>query len=112
VHSDAATIAGTDWSQIVTLYDQLMALTPSPVVALHRAVALAEVQGPAVALRLVDSLAGLDRHHVFHAVRADLLRRLERTAESAAAYRRALDLTENATERRFLADRLTGLTRD
>ncbi|TXC97509.1 sigma-70 family RNA polymerase sigma factor [Streptomyces sp. ISID311] len=101
VHSDAPTAAATDWAQILQLYDQLLALAPSPVVALHRAVAVAEVEGPQAALALVDDLA-LDRYHLFHAVRADLLRRLGRTAEAAEAYERALDRTGNAAERRFL----------
>jgi RNA polymerase sigma-70 factor (ECF subfamily) len=105
VHSDAATAADTDWSQILALYDHLTALTPGPVVALHRAVALAEVDGPAAALPLVDALEGLDRHHVFHAVRADLLRRLGRAEEAAAAYERAAALTDNAAERRYLNSR-------
>jgi RNA polymerase sigma-70 factor, ECF subfamily len=105
VHSDAVTAADTDWSQILALYDHLMALTPSPVIALHRAVAVAEVDGPAVALPLVDALDGVDHHHVFHAVRADLLRRLGRAEEAAAAYERAAALTDNAAERRFLNSR-------
>jgi RNA polymerase sigma-70 factor (ECF subfamily) len=105
VHSDAATAADTDWRQILALYDHLTALAPGPVVALHRAVALAEVDGPAAALPLVDALEGLDRHHVYHAVRADLLRRLGRAEEAAAAYDRAAALTGNAAERRFLHSR-------
>ncbi|HEX5997166.1 MAG TPA: sigma-70 family RNA polymerase sigma factor [Jiangellales bacterium] len=109
VHSDAATSAYTDWPQILALYDRLTALTPGPVAALHRAVALAEVDGPAAALPLVDALEGLDRHHVFHAVRADLLRRLGRAAEAAAAYERASSLTDNAAERRFLDSRRADL---
>ncbi|MFI5938435.1 RNA polymerase sigma factor [Actinoplanes sp. NPDC051494] len=105
VHSDAATAAGTDWPQILTLYDHLTALTPGPVVALHRAVAVAEVHGPAAALSLVDAIDDLDRHHTFHAVRADLLRRLGRAPEAAAAYDHAAALTGNAAERRFLTAR-------
>ncbi|MFI1303196.1 RNA polymerase sigma factor [Streptomyces sioyaensis] len=108
VHSDAPTAAATDWAQILQLYDQLLALAPSPVVALHRAVAVAEVEGPQAALALVDGLA-LDRYHLFHAVRADLLRRLGRTAEAAAAYERAIDRTDNAAERRFLQRRRQAL---
>ncbi|MFF3744662.1 RNA polymerase sigma factor [Streptomyces kronopolitis] len=108
VHSDAPTAAATDWGQILRLYDQLLALSPGPVVALHRAVAVAEVEGPAAALACVDGL-GLDRYHLFHAVRADLLRRLGRTAEAAEAYERALDRTENAAERRLLRQRLEDL---
>ncbi|WP_433854354.1 RNA polymerase sigma factor [Streptomyces kronopolitis] len=104
VHSDAPTAAATDWGQILRLYDQLLALSPGPVVALHRAVAVAEVEGPAAALDRVEGL-GLDRYHLFHAVRADLLRRLGRTAEAAEAYGRALDHTDNEAERRFLRQR-------
>jgi RNA polymerase sigma-70 factor (ECF subfamily) len=101
VHSDAPTAAATDWGQILALYDQLLALAPSPVVALNRAVAVAEVQGPAAALALVDAL-DLDGYHLFHAVRADLLRRLGRDAEAAAAYEAAIARTDNAAERAFL----------
>ncbi|MEJ8654497.1 DUF6596 domain-containing protein [Streptomyces sp. MS1.AVA.3] len=101
VHSDAPTAAVTDWRQILQLYDQLLSFDPSPVVALNRAVAVAEVRGPEEALALVDSLT-LDRYHVFHAIRADLLRRLDRHAEAALAYDKALDRTENAAERDFL----------
>jgi RNA polymerase sigma-70 factor (ECF subfamily) len=101
VHSDAARAGDTAWDQIVALYDQLMACAPSPVVALHRAVAVAEVDGPGPALALVDQL-DLGRHHVFHAVRADLLRRLGRTADAGQAYRAAIDGTQNAAEREFL----------
>ncbi|WP_328504408.1 sigma-70 family RNA polymerase sigma factor [Streptomyces sp. NBC_00457] len=101
VHSDATTADATDWSQILQLYDQLMALAPSPVVALNRAVAVAEVSGPAAALTLVDAL-DLARYRVFHAVRADLLRRLDRTAEALAAYDAAIALSENPAERAYL----------
>ncbi|MEJ3744423.1 sigma-70 family RNA polymerase sigma factor [Actinomycetes bacterium KLBMP 9797] len=104
VHADAPTAAATDWSQIVALYDQLMAVAPSPVAALNRAVAVAEVAGPAAALDLVDALA-LDSYHVFHAVRADLLRRLGRAAEAARAYEAAAARTGNAAERAHLARR-------
>ncbi|MFC9227680.1 RNA polymerase sigma factor [Streptomyces decoyicus] len=101
VHSDAPTAAATDWRQILQLYDQLLSFDPSPVVALNRAVAVAEVRGPEEALTLVDGLT-LDRYHVFHAIRADLLRRLDRNAEAALAYDKALARTENAAERDFL----------
>ena len=104
VHSDAPTAADTDWRQIVTLYDQLMALAPTPVVALNRAVAVAEVDGPGAGLALVEGL-DLARHHVFHAVRADLLRRLGRRAEAAAAYDAALELVRSEPERTFLEGR-------
>ncbi|MGH3487334.1 MAG: RNA polymerase sigma factor [Actinopolymorphaceae bacterium] len=101
VHSDAATAEATDWTQILQLYDQLLALTPTPVVALHRAVAVAEVDGPAAALALVDGL-DLQRHHIFHAIRADLLRRLGRDGEAVRAYDAAIAHTQNAAERAFL----------
>jgi RNA polymerase sigma-70 factor (ECF subfamily) len=105
VHSDAPTAAATDWRQIVALYDQLLTLAPTPVVALNRAVAVAEVEGPAAALALVDGL-DLDGWYLFHAVRADLLRRLGRPAEAAPAYEAAIARTANAAERAFLEGRL------
>lgn len=106
VHSDAPSAAATDWGQIRLLYDQLLALAPGPVVALNRAVAVAEVEGPAAALALVEGLgAELDRYHAFHAVRADLLARLGRRTEAAAAYAAAADRTENGAERDFLRRR-------
>jgi RNA polymerase sigma-70 factor (ECF subfamily) len=110
VHSDAPTAAATDWRQIVALYDQLLALAPSPVVALNRAVAVAEVEGPAAALALVDGL-DLDGWYLFHAVRADLLRRLGRPAEAVPAYEAAIARTNNAAERAFLERRLRTVLR-
>jgi RNA polymerase sigma-70 factor (ECF subfamily) len=104
VHSDAATVGQTDWRQIVQLYDHLMALAPSPIVALHRAVAVAEVDGPAAALTLLDNL-DLGSYRLLPAIRADLLRRLGRDAESAAAYESAIVGTHNAAEREFLTAR-------
>jgi RNA polymerase sigma-70 factor (ECF subfamily) len=104
VHSDAPAAAATDWRQILVLYDQLLALAPSPVVALHRAVAVAEVEGPDAALSLVDGL-DLEGYHLFHAIRADLLRRLGRHAEAAQAYEAAIARTGNAAERAFLERR-------
>jgi RNA polymerase sigma-70 factor, ECF subfamily len=101
VHSDAPTSDATDWRQIVQLYNQLLSLAPSPVVALNRAVAVAEVEGPGVALALIDGLE-LDGYYLFHAIRADLLRRLGRTAEAALAYEAAIARVENAAERTFL----------
>jgi RNA polymerase sigma-70 factor (ECF subfamily) len=101
VHSDAPTPAVTDWWQILRLYDQLLAISPSPVVALNRAVAVAEVEGPDAALAVVDGL-DLGGYHLFHAIRADLLRRLGRDAEAAAAYEAAIARTQNAAERDFL----------
>jgi RNA polymerase sigma-70 factor, ECF subfamily len=108
VHSDAPSAEATDWRQIVALYDQLMALAPSPVVALNRAVAVAEVEGPAAALAIVDDL-DLGGYDVFHAVRADLLRRLGRRDEAASAYEAAIACTDNAAERAFLHRRLAKL---
>jgi RNA polymerase sigma-70 factor (ECF subfamily) len=101
VHSDAPVAAATDWDQILHLYDQLLVVAPSPVVALNRAVAVAELDGPAAALALVDEL-DLDRYYLFHAIRADLLRRLGRRAEADAAYGTAIARTGNAAERAHL----------
>jgi RNA polymerase sigma-70 factor, ECF subfamily len=110
VHSDAPTAAATDWGQILQLYDQLASLAPGPVVALNRAVAVAEVQGPEAALALVDGL-DLRDYHVFHAIRADLLRRLGRNREAAQAYEAGIACTGNAAERDFLEHRRQDLTR-
>jgi len=104
VHSDARTAADTDWRQIVALYDQLLALAPTPVVALNRAVAVAEVDGAAPALTLVEQL-DLDGYHLFHAIRADLLRRLGRDAEAAEAFDAAAARTANEAERELLLGR-------
>src|SRR5213075_1548549 len=101
VHADAATAQQTDWSQVVALYDQLLAVAPMPVVALNRAIAIGEVQGPATALALVDEL-DLNTYHPFHATRADLLRRLGRNSEAAAAYERAAAMAPTDAERDFL----------
>ena len=101
VHSDAPTAADTDWRQILQLYNQLVSIAPGPVVALNRAVAVAEVEGPEIALRLVDAL-DLNRYHLFHAIRADFLRRMGRMAEAAAAYKAAIACARNETERGFL----------
>ncbi len=101
VHADVPTAEETDWSQIVALYDQLLAVAPTPVVALNRAIAIGEVQGPAAALALVDEL-DLDNYHPFHATRADLLRRLGRHSEAAAAYERAAALAPTDAGRDFL----------
>jgi RNA polymerase sigma-70 factor, ECF subfamily len=105
VHSDAVTAADTDWREILELYDRLLSLTPTPVVALNRAVALAEVEGPAAALRVVEGL-DLDGYYLLHAIRADLLRRLGRVSEAAEAYEAAIARSENAAERAFLQERL------
>jgi RNA polymerase sigma-70 factor (ECF subfamily) len=109
VHSDAPVASATDWGQILRLYDQLMSITPSPVVALNRAVALAEVTGPGAALAAVDALELVD-HHLFHAIRADLLGRLGRTHEAALAYEAAIARTDNASERVFLKRRRQALS--
>ena len=105
VHADAASIEATEWSQVLTLYDQLLAISPTPVVALNRAIALGEVQGPRAALALLDDLDLAD-YHLFHAARADLLRRLGRPADAARAYARAADLAPSEAERAFLFGRL------
>jgi RNA polymerase sigma-70 factor (ECF subfamily) len=110
VHAEAPRAEETDWPQIVGLYDRLAALHPSPVVTLNRAVAVAMAQGPAVALPLVDALEeALGDYHLWHAARADLLRRLGRRAEAIASYERAHALTQNEVERRFLRRRLADL---
>jgi len=110
VHSEAAAVTDTDWRRILQLYDQLLALAPGPVVALNRAVVVAEVDGPAAALALVEPLA-LGQYYLFHAVRADLLRRLGRNAEAAAAYDAAIAHSDNAAERSFLERRQSSLDR-
>jgi RNA polymerase sigma-70 factor, ECF subfamily len=104
VHTDAPTAADTDWSQVVTLYDQLTQIDPSPIVALNRAVAIAELDGPEVALALVDQLP-LGGYHAWHAARADLLRRLGRSTEAKLAYDAAVAATQNSAERAYLTRR-------
>jgi RNA polymerase sigma-70 factor (ECF subfamily) len=111
VHSDAAVAGQTDWGQVLALYDQLMAIAPAPVVALNRCVAVAEVHGPAAALELVDGL-DLDGYYLLHATRADLLRRLGRDRDAAAAYDAAIERTANQAERAFLAGRRDRLLAD
>ncbi|MGV9241689.1 RNA polymerase sigma factor [Streptomyces nigra] len=111
VHSDAPHATRTDWGQIRQLYDQLTAVAPSPVVALNRAVAVAETDGPGPALALVDAL-DLDGYRVFHAVRADLLRRLDRTTEAVRAYERAVELSESPAERAYLTRRCREIARE
>ncbi|WP_369054842.1 RNA polymerase sigma factor [Kineococcus terrestris] len=111
-HAVAPTFAATDWARVVHLYDLLLAVEPSPVVELNRAAALAFAEGPAAALGIVERLAGDARLRAYpyaHAVRADLLRRLGRDGEAAAAYRAALDLTANGAEREFLRRRIDDL---
>ena len=104
VHSDAATVGDTDWRQILQLYDQLLQVAPTPVAALNRAVVVAEVGGPQAALAGLEDL-DLDGYYLFHAIRADLLRRLGRDAEAALAYDAAIARTENTAERDFLQRR-------
>ncbi|HJS60007.1 MAG TPA: RNA polymerase sigma factor [Vicinamibacteria bacterium] len=108
VHSEARSAAATDWRQILQLYDQLLEYDPGPVVALNRAVAVAEVDGPDAALALVDAL-DLGSYPLFHAIRADLLRRLGRDVDAARAYAVAIELTENTAQREFLRRRLQSL---
>jgi RNA polymerase sigma-70 factor (ECF subfamily) len=108
VHAEAPSLEDTDWIQIVTLYDQLFAISPTPVVAMNRAIAIGEVRGPGVALTLVDELA-LDNYYSFHATRADLLARLGRKREADAAFERAADMAPTDAERDFF--RLGGRTR-
>jgi RNA polymerase sigma-70 factor, ECF subfamily len=109
VHTDAARAEDTDWRQIVALYDQLYALTPTPVVALNRAVAIAERDGPAAGLAALEAVDGLASYHAYQASRADLLRRVGREAEAADAYRIAVELSANPAERAYLQGRLAGL---
>ncbi|MFI7280834.1 RNA polymerase sigma factor [Micromonospora chersina] len=113
LHAVASSYAATDWPQVVRLYDELLKRWPSPVVALNRAVAVSMVDGPAAALAEVDALAAdphLAGYHYLPAIRADLLRRLDRLSEAADAYRTALDLVDNEAERAFLTSRLTEVT--
>jgi RNA polymerase sigma-70 factor (ECF subfamily) len=106
VHTSARDIRDTDWSQVVALYDQLLALDPSPIVALNRAVAVAELDGPDVGIAMVDRLEdALSDYHAFHATRADLLRRLGRSADARAAYDRAIELAGNTAETAYLSRR-------
>jgi RNA polymerase sigma-70 factor (ECF subfamily) len=102
VHTDARAATETDWSQVVALYDQLTRLDPSPIVALNRAVAVAELDGPEVALALVERLT-LSGYHAWHVTRADLLRRLGRTGEAKESYDAALAATQNSAERAYLS---------
>lgn len=108
VHTDALDASMTDWSQVVQLYDQLLAVQPSPIVELNRAIAVAELDGPEVALGIVERV-GLESYHAWHVARAELLRRLERYAEARTAYARALELTGNEAERAHLTRRLASL---
>ncbi|MBB6347334.1 RNA polymerase sigma-70 factor (ECF subfamily) [Nonomuraea muscovyensis] len=106
VHTSARDIRDTDWSQVLALYDQLVRLDPSPIIALNRAIAVAELDGPEVALAIIDRLAeALAGYHAYHATRADLLRRLGRSQQSRAAYERAIELAGNTGETAYLTRR-------
>jgi len=109
LHASAQSVDEVDWPQIAALYEQLLAFVPSPVVALNRAVAVAEAGRPEDGLALVDRIDGLERYHLLHAVRADFLRRLGRPEEASDAYRQALELTRNPAEQEFIARRLDEL---
>ncbi len=109
LHASAPSAAEIDWPQIAALYEQLLVFVPSPVVALNRAVAVAEAGRPEDGLELIDRIEGLERYHLLHAVRADFLRRLHRSAEASDSYRRALELTRNPAEKEFIARRLDEL---
>jgi RNA polymerase sigma-70 factor (ECF subfamily) len=104
VHTDAPDARDTDWSQVVALYNQLLRLDPSPIVRLNRAVALAELDGPKVALAEIDPLP-LQTYHAYHATRADLLRRLGQSSQAREAYDRAIALTANTAEQAYLSRR-------
>jgi RNA polymerase sigma-70 factor (ECF subfamily) len=107
VHCNAASFEMTDWPQIVTLYDQLFSFMPTPVVALNRAIAIGEVEGPAATLAVLDDIAGdLENYHLLHATRAEMLRRLGDPTAAGAAYERAAELAVTEVDRRFLMDRL------
>jgi RNA polymerase sigma-70 factor, ECF subfamily len=109
-HARAATPEATDWRRIADLYALLARAAPSPVVELNRAVAVAMAEGPERGLELIDRISGLDQYHLLHAARGDLLRRLGRAGEAAAAYRRALALSSQAAEREFLRRRLASVS--
>ena len=109
VHSDSLAAADTDWDQILALYDQLLTVTPTAVVALNRAVAVAEIHGPRAALELIEAVP-LDEYYLYHAIRADLLRRLGRVHEATTAYQAAVDRTDNTAEIRFLRGRMAAVT--
>jgi RNA polymerase sigma-70 factor, ECF subfamily len=108
VHTDASTAEHTDWTQILALYDQLLAATPTPIVSLNRAVAVAEIDGPQVALQLIDELP-LEHYYLFHAIRANLLQRLGHADQAEAAYRAAIARTDNAAEIAFMKDHISAI---
>ena len=111
LHAQAERPDDTDWPQIAALYDQLLRVAPTPVAALNRAIAVAMARGPEHGLELIDQIRGLDRHHLLHAARADLLRRANRPHEAARAYRVAIELARNERERAFLERRLAEVRR-
>jgi RNA polymerase sigma-70 factor (ECF subfamily) len=107
VHCDADSIEATDWPQIVALYDQLVSIMPTPVIALNRAIAVAEVEGPGAALATLDAIApDLESYHLLHAARGKMLRRLGRRDEARAAFERAADHAATEADRRFLAQQI------
>jgi RNA polymerase sigma factor (sigma-70 family) len=112
LHAGAPCADETDWARIAVLYAELLSVAPSPVVALNHAVAVAMHEGPGAGLALIDGIDGLERYHLLHAARADLLRRLDRRAEAAAAYRQAHELATTPADRRFLAGRLLSLDQE
>ena len=110
VHCDADSFEATDWAQIVVLYDHLYSVMPTPVVALNRAIAIAEVDGPGAALTALDAIApDLDRYHLMHAARGSILRRLERQDAARVAFERAAHLAETAADRQFLKQQIEEL---
>ena len=109
IHAEARNRRPTDWRQIAALYSELARVDPNPVVLLNRAVAIGMSEGPDRGLKLIDALSGLDNYHLFHAARADLLRRVGSHPAAAEAYRRALALTANGVERGYLERRLAAL---
>ncbi len=113
VHCDADSLDATDWPQVVALYDHLFSVMPTPVVALNRAIAIGEIEGPAVALVALDAIApDLDTYHLLHAARGTMLRRLGRRAEARAAFERAVQLAPTEVDRRFLAQQIEGTAED
>jgi RNA polymerase sigma-70 factor, ECF subfamily len=113
VHGAADSFEATDWDQIVALYDHLFRLTPTPVVALNRAIAIGESDGPDAALNALDAIAPeLDNYHLLHAARGTTLRRLGRRAAAKAAYERAARLASTETDRRFLVEKIKELAED
>jgi RNA polymerase sigma-70 factor, ECF subfamily len=113
VHCDADSFEATDWPQIVALYDQLISVMPTSVIALNRSIAVAEVEGPRTALATLDAIApGLESYHLLHAARGTMLRRLGRHDEARAAFERAGQLAATESHRRFLAHRIEELAQD